>query len=112
MSSSLALVRILGNDQLDINTRDTNIGLGYLAAYASEVCKKVNIYDPISIHGNRIEKYSILLSKYDVVGFTLHCLNINQTLKLIRKIKKINSDVLIAVGGHHASGSAESLLNM
>jgi radical SAM superfamily enzyme YgiQ (UPF0313 family) len=111
MSKNLALVRVLGDDRLDTNTRDINIGLGYLASSAESIGIEVDLHDPIDSSGKSLSFYANILSSYTVVGFTLHCLNVSHTLSLIKEIKKENEDVLIVLGGHHASATATELMD-
>lgn len=110
MSKNLALVRVLGDDRLDTNTRDINIGLGYLASSVKSIGIEVDIYDPIDSSNTKFNYYANILSKYEVVGFTLHFLNVTQTLLLLQEIKRINKNTLIILGGHHASATANELM--
>ena len=88
MKKNLALVRVLGDDRLDTNTRDINVGLGYLASSVESIGIEVDIYDPIDATGASLTILANILSNYGVVGFTLHCLNVPHAIVLIQEIKK------------------------
>ncbi|MBT2678331.1 B12-binding domain-containing radical SAM protein [Bacillus sp. ISL-35] len=76
----------------------TNLAIRYLKAYAQPEFDasivEYTIKDPvINIVSDLIQK------KPDVIGFSCYIWNIEETIKVIKMIKKINSDILIVVGG-------------
>lgn len=76
----------------------TNLAIRYLKAYAQPeydaTIAEYTIKDPvINIVSDLIQK------KPDVIGFSCYIWNIEETIKVIKMIKKINPDILIVVGG-------------
>ncbi|CAM3764198.1 B12-binding domain-containing radical SAM protein [Mesobacillus thioparans] len=76
----------------------TNLAIRYLKAYAQpEFDAKIveyTIKDPvINIVSDLIQK------KPDLIGFSCYIWNIEETIKVIKMIKKVNPDILIVVGG-------------
>jgi anaerobic magnesium-protoporphyrin IX monomethyl ester cyclase len=76
----------------------TNLAIRYLKAYAQPeydaTIVEYTIKDPvINIVSDLIQK------KPDVIGFSCYIWNIEETIKVIKMIKKINPDILIVVGG-------------
>lgn len=76
----------------------TNLAIRYLKAYAQPKFDasivEYTIKDPvINIVSDLIQK------KPDVIGFSCYIWNIEETIKVINMIKKINPDILIVAGG-------------
>ncbi|WP_404331300.1 B12-binding domain-containing radical SAM protein [Mesobacillus maritimus] len=76
----------------------TNIAIRYLKAYAAPeydiVLAEYTIKDPIiNIVSDLIQK------KPQVIGFSCYIWNIEETIKVIKMIKKIDSSITIVVGG-------------
>lgn len=111
MPITLALVRVLGDDRLDVNTRDINVGLAYLATYARYAGAETSLYDPVEVSDDKNDPIYEQLASFNVVGFSIHCLNVEQTLRLIVRIKQLAPDLLVVAGGHHAGACARELLD-
>ncbi|CAM3681394.1 B12-binding domain-containing radical SAM protein [Mesobacillus zeae] len=76
----------------------TNLAIRYLKAYAQPeydiVLAEYTIKDPIiNIVSDLIQK------KPDVIGFSCYIWNIEETIKVIRMIKKINPSIMVIAGG-------------
>src|SRR4051794_13655395 len=103
----VALVRMLGDDRLDSNTADYNVGLLYLAASLGKVGVRATVFDPLA------PSQLALLTEPDelsLVGFTVHYLNIQETLVAAQRVKESNPSCTVILGGHHASATATELL--
>ena len=106
----IAFVRVLGRDRYDSNTADHNVGLGYLAAVAKlEGATPIILdpYDPLKETRDDI----LLESKYNIVGFTVHYMNVEKTLEIAQLIKIKFPETIIVLGGHHVSTTATEILN-
>lgn len=104
----IGFVRVLGEDRYDYHTADQNVGLGYLAAVSALHNVSSDIYDPLD--PKEFNNSAILNSKYDIVGFTVHYLNIVETLEIARALKLKFPSTVIMLGGHHASATAQEIL--
>lgn len=76
----------------------TNLGIRYLKAYAEPEFAidlvEYTIKDPVmNIVSDLIQK------KPDVIGFSCYIWNIEETIKVISMLKKINSELIIVLGG-------------
>ncbi|MCP3685192.1 MAG: B12-binding domain-containing radical SAM protein [bacterium] len=103
---NVALVRLLGVDSLERPGADISVGIGYLSIMARSLpFVELDIFDSVSpVDFDRIG------NNYDCVGFTVHALNVDTTLSIIKDIKLRNPNTIIVVGGHHVSLSADELL--
>ncbi|HHX69104.1 MAG: DUF4080 domain-containing protein [Miniphocaeibacter sp.] len=54
--------------------------------------------------------YEIMKNDYDIIGFSTYIWNVEETLKICRKIKKIKEDIIIILGGPEVSYNGEELL--
>ena len=104
----IALVRVSGLDRYDLNSVDYNIGLRYLDAIAIKNGINCDIFDPYQFD---LDKGRIILkNRYYVVGFYIHILNTEESLKLAELIKQKQPETYIIMGGPHASATANELL--
>lgn len=104
----ISLVRVLGLDRDEVTNANYNVGLQYLAAIARRAGADVIVYDPfdpLSPMPNLL-----LENTFDIVGFTLHHLNTADTLDLLKRLKARHPQTFIVLGGHHATATAEDLL--
>lgn len=101
------LVRVLWDDRHELNTASRNVGLLYLRDailhhwWEAEVIHELSVEDAIA---------TLRGKDYNAIGFTVHVLNIEETLKICEEIKKEFPYVYIGLGWHHASWSADNLL--
>lgn len=109
-TTRVALVRILGDDQLDFNSADCNIGLGYIAAHLHASGYHADIFERVDAQFEN-QPESQRLASYDIVGLALHHLNVQQTIRAAKVIKSIRPETIIVLGGHHASATAQELLD-
>lgn len=80
------------------------LGLLYVASSLEEAGHTVNIIDcEIQLYSPNIILQLILDSKPDIVGFTATTPEINGVEKLAKKIKEVNLNMKIMVGGSHVS---------
>lgn len=106
---NMGLVRILWDDRHELNTASRNVWLLYLRdavvhhGWESKIFHELSVEDAVSI---------LKQEDFNAVGFTVHVLNIQETLKVCEQIKKELPHVFIALGGHHASWSADNLLQL
>jgi len=105
---NIALVRILGDDKYEINTAPRNVGLLYLRDAILKTKSSVRIYHEL----NELSANILIGKGYRVIGFTIHVMNILETLRVCKYIKEIEPGTHIILGGHHASGSADSLIKL
>lgn len=107
-----AFVRMLGKDRFDSNTADKNVGLGYLSTIAESKGVETHLFDPLDSTETTFSRLNcpIFTQKYDLVGFTVHCLNILESLDAAKKIKRAHQSTIIIFGGHHASATANEIL--
>lgn len=105
---SVALARVLGEDRCEITYANYNVGLQYLAAMAERAGASVTILDPMD--PLRARSTSLLTEKFTIIGFTVHHLNMEATLDVIRTLRKGSPASYIILGGHHASGAAAEIL--
>lgn len=54
--------------------------------------------------------YKIMKNDYKIIGFSTYIWNIEETFKICRKIKKINKDIIIMLGGPEVSYNSKDLL--
>ena len=90
----------LANDLNGIDNKSIPIGVGYIASY----CKK-NHGDTVEIRVFRTfgEFWKdVETSPPDIAGFGSYDWNHNLTLAAIKKLKKINTDCLVVLGGANA----------
>lgn len=107
-SVSVGLVRVIGADRWEIHVGDYNVGLLYLADAAEAQGASVRIYDPFD---STMPTEAIIRSLgHTIIGFTLHHLNVDETLTVVRTLKRVRPSVFILLGGHHAAASADDLL--
>ena len=108
---NVALIRVLGQDRLEANTADHNIGLLYLANVVRQSGSIPIILDPYDPDSEYKKSGDPLFSNnFDIACFTTHYLNIEITLEISSRIKSKNPNCLIIFGGHQASGAAKELL--
>jgi radical SAM superfamily enzyme YgiQ (UPF0313 family) len=89
------------------------VGLGYLASYIAKNLKGVEVkLVDCNLERYSEENISTLIDTYrpSVVGLTVYTSFYNQALRLIKKIKSLNPDIKIVVGGPHPSGLPEDVL--
>lgn len=54
--------------------------------------------------------YNIMKNEYRIIGFSTYIWNIEETLKICEKIKKINKDIVIMLGGPEVSYNSKKIL--
>ena len=54
--------------------------------------------------------YEIIRSNYSIVGFSTYIWNIEETLKICQKLKKINKDIILLLGGPEVSYNSRELI--
>ncbi len=54
--------------------------------------------------------YEIIRNNYNIVGFSTYIWNIEETLKICQKLKKINKDIILLLGGPEVSYDSRDLL--
>lgn len=108
---NIALVRVLGNDRFDANTADYNVGLCTLSMVAQQHNARVALFDPYDPLDQEAHFEQLVNGKFDLVGFTLHYLNVEETLGVSKSLKALNKHCVIVYGGHHASATAKELLD-
>ena len=106
----VALIRILGEDRHDNNTADYNVGLLYLKNSVADLDTSIDILDPLDPLDNDQMK-ELMLKEYSIIGFTVHVLNIVETLSIANHIKETFPTSTIVLGGHHVSATATEILN-
>ncbi|MAG48074.1 hypothetical protein CL617_05710 [archaeon] len=100
----IAFIRMLGKDSSDLNMGDYNVGLRYLASVSEKHGIDVDIYDPLR------PEQEINVDDYSMIGFYIHHLNISESLKKADDLKKELRSPFIIFGGHHASATANELI--
>jgi radical SAM superfamily enzyme YgiQ (UPF0313 family) len=79
-----------------------NIGLGYLAAVLKKNGFYVKIIDFLNQSGN--EKKRLKIAKdYDIIGISIKTLVLDESIKIMNEIKKINPNAILIAGGVHIS---------
>ncbi|MCI0731105.1 MAG: B12-binding domain-containing radical SAM protein [Chloroflexi bacterium] len=104
-----AFVRVLGKDRYDFYTSEQVIGLGYLANAANAAGAESVIYDPYDL-ASVVTRDTLFQEKYAFVGFTVHFLNIEETLATAKLIKAKTPSSVVVLGGHHVSPVARDIL--
>lgn len=104
----VGLVRMLGLDRHEVTHADYNVGLGYLAEIGRSAGAIVEIHDPLDPQGPGPNP--LLTTRLSIVGFTMHHLNVAETLDCVRRVKTKNPDTFVVLGGHHATATADELL--
>lgn len=79
-----------------------NVGLSYLAAILKKNGSEVKIIDFLNQPGDEDRRLSIA-KDYDIIGISIKTLVIDESLRIIRKVKKINNKAIIICGGVHIS---------
>lgn len=105
----VAFVRMLGADRYDFYTSQQVIGLGYLANASNLAGAESVIYDPYDLDSNGT-RGALFQEKYALVGFTVHFLNIKETLAAAKLIKERTPSAVVLLGGHHVSPVARDIL--
>ncbi|WP_026692261.1 B12-binding domain-containing radical SAM protein [Peribacillus kribbensis] len=88
----------------------TSLSIRYLKAYAApefdvEICE-YTIKDPVMNIVSDLYK-----RKPDIIGFSCYIWNIEETIKVIRILKKINPDLIIVLGGPEVTYDAHEWLD-
>lgn len=86
------------------------LGIGYIAAYlAKNGCRNVSIIDR-TLHINEFDQLvdDILDKKPDVLGFYSVSENYKFILRIFRKIKEKNPEIITVIGGPHVYGLPET----
>ncbi len=105
----IALVRILWDDRYEVNTASRNVGLLYLQQAVQQHWGTATIFHELSME----DAIAVLQQEqFDAIGFTVHVMNIQESLQICKEIKKILPHVYTALWGHHASWSADKLLGL
>jgi len=93
---------LLINPWRDTNFPQPPLGLAMIAAVLEERGYQVKILDinALGLSGNSISHF-ILDETPDIIGLTAMTPNINSAIKLARKIKEVNKDILVVLGGAH-----------
>ena len=105
----VALIRLLGSDRFDFNSADYNVGLRYLAEIVRNLGAVADIFDPLCADDVDLAAQK-LSGAYSMIGFTVHHLNVLETLTLVEAVKRRNAAVYIILGGHHVSATATEIL--
>jgi len=86
-----------------------NVGLCYLTANLKKHGFKVKIVDFLNQPGNEDER--LLLAKdYDVVGLSIKTLVLDEAVRIMNKVKRINEKAAIICGGVHLSLDAANFM--
>lgn len=104
-----ALVRILWDDRFEVNTAPRNVWLLYLKSSIDKSWWDCVIFHELDM---KDAVKSLLDGKFDVIWFTIHVMNIEETLSVCRDLKKYAPNINIILWWHHASWSADSLLDL
>lgn len=91
---------------------DIQLALYYLKAYLLKNSPQVQVAIEVFTENQSIPAIlrKILESKAQVIGFSCYLWNIKKTLEISRRLKKINSRVMIVLGGPEVSPRAQDLL--
>lgn len=86
--------------------------ISYIAAVLEKHDHSVEIYD-MDVLGHRIEDFANTFPemKFDVVGISSHTVSYKNALRLAGIIKKMNSKVLIVLGGYHVTFMADQVFS-
>lgn len=102
----ILFVVVLGGDLV----RSTeHLGVAYISAYLQKNGYSCEIRE---VYGMNDDKNinAILSEKYDIVGFTTTCVNMNAILELAKLIKEEYPDTHITMGGHMATFLGKEIL--
>lgn len=90
-----------------------NLGLGYLATALRKSGIDVDICDGMKRGMSRL-KLEQRLSKfdYDAVGIQVYTCSVNESLEIVSMLRKGSPGLCIILGGPHASGAPDSILNV
>lgn len=69
----------------------------------------IRIKDDLNIALKKVNDV-LLCKKPEIIGFSLNSININESMKLIEKLKKDNLNIKIILGGPHISSKQKSIL--
>ena len=79
-----------------------NVGICYLTAVLKREGFEVKIIDFLNQPGNE-DKRLLQAKNYDVVGISIKTLVIDEAIRIMRKVKKINDKATLICGGVHIS---------
>lgn len=89
-----------------------NLGLGYLATALRRNGFQVDIWDGMkrnltkNLLKERLEK-----SDYDAIGIQVYTCSVEEADETLKFVKSLNPEIIRIVGGAHASGDSENVLN-
>lgn len=98
---------------LDMFFRAPNLGLCSLAANLDKGLAEVKVLDLITVRQRPyyyIRKY-IREFAPELVGFSSMTFQYSTTIEFIRYIKKLNPEILILLGGYHATVAKDEIIN-
>ena len=87
------------------------LGIAYLAAVLEKERYKVTLVDPQVQAKNNSELVKVILSSgAKIIGITTLTSTFQNTLKVVRQIKRKNSDAFIVLGGPHATATHSKII--
>lgn len=87
------------------------LSLAYLAAVLEKNNIEVKILDFIvTKYSDRLLKQELKSFKPDLIGATCVTLSFNAAVRILRKCKRINKNIVTVIGGPHASFTAKEIL--
>ncbi|MHC1683120.1 MAG: radical SAM protein [Clostridiaceae bacterium] len=102
----IGFVVVLGGDLV----RSTeHLGVSYIMSYLRKYGYEVDIVEVLGVN-DKENIGKLLNAKYDLVGFTTTCVNMDGILKVAQMVKQSNNDCHVWLGGHMATFWGEKIL--
>jgi anaerobic magnesium-protoporphyrin IX monomethyl ester cyclase len=98
-----------GSKKVMANESFPHLGFAFIAAVLEDCGHKIEILDA-SLGGEK-EFQRFLNDGYDLIGLSATSFTFNQVLEIARKIKAINRDIIIVIGGSHVSIAMRATLD-
>jgi len=98
-----------GSKELTLNEHFPHIGLAYIAAILEARGHEIKSLDTSLAQDEDIEHF--IKDGHELIGLSATSFTFAEILKLARKIKAINSDVKVVLGGPHVPIAMESTLD-
>lgn len=94
-------------------TKLPSLNLASLAANVEEGLAKIVVADMVLMQRNASKVLRKLLDthKPDIVGFTAMSFQFQTALELIRQTKAYSKEIIVVLGGYHATADGESILS-
>lgn len=86
-----------------------NLGLAYIASVLEKNGYEVSVVD---LNVEPEEKFTKLVKENDVLGLTATTMTIAESMKLIKKAKRINPNIKIIMGGPHPTCQPKEVLEI